>query len=144
MAGRRAWRERLTPRYAHASLFCHRLVPRQVSVSHRVTACVPFAEALSRLAAALPPRGTLLVVGCYQEGTLLDRAVSLAALPANMVVGYWKNHERRPAPPSMSARTARPTMTLKAVRETAGRVLPGARTRRGLFWRYLLRYSAPA
>jgi hypothetical protein len=34
-------------------------------------------------------------------------------------------------------------MTLAAIRETAERVLPGFHLRRGLFWRYLLRYTAP-
>jgi hypothetical protein len=43
----------------------------------------------------------------------------------------------------MSAPVAAPATTLPEIRQTALRVLPGARVRRRLFWRYSLRYTAP-
>lgn len=111
-----------------------------VAVLHHV----PFEDALQRLANAVVPGGRLLVVGCYKEDTLSDRALSLAAVPANLAVGLYKSRGHRvPPPSSMRAPSAPATMTLTAIRETAERVLPGFHLRRALFWRYLLRYTAP-
>ncbi|MEN3270823.1 class I SAM-dependent methyltransferase [Pseudonocardia sp.] len=111
-----------------------------VAVLHHV----PFEDALRRLANAVVPGGRLLVVGCYKEDSLSDHALSLAAVPANLAVGLYKSRGHRvPPPSSMCAPTAPATMTLAAIRETAERVLPGFHLRRGLFWRYLLRYTAP-
>lgn len=101
---------------------------------------VPFGDALRRLSAALAPGGTLLVVGCYREETLVDRALSMAAIPANMAAGLYRNPAGRAAPLSMSAPTAAATMTLREIRDLTAAILPGARIRRGLLWRYLLRY----
>jgi hypothetical protein len=44
----------------------------------------------------------------------------------------------------MSAPTAEPQLTLAEIRQVAAQVLPGARIRRRLFWRYSLAYRAPA
>lgn len=107
-----------------------------VAVLHHV----PFAAAVRRLVEVLAPGGTLVVVGCYREASAADRAVSLAAVPANMAMGLVKGHER--PPPSMTAPVASPTMTLPEIRRVADELLPGHRLRRGLFWRYLLRYTA--
>jgi 2-polyprenyl-3-methyl-5-hydroxy-6-metoxy-1,4-benzoquinol methylase len=111
-----------------------------VAVLHHV----PLADALRRLADALVPGGTLLIVGCYREESAGDRALSLAAVPANMAIGLYKSRGRKVAPPlSMSAPTAPATETLSVIRDVAHDLLPGFSLRRGLFWRYLLRYTAP-
>ncbi|GAA3047638.1 hypothetical protein GCM10010464_09800 [Pseudonocardia yunnanensis] len=48
------------------------------------------------------------------------------------------------APPlPMSAPITPANMTLADIRDTAGRLIPGFRLRRGLFWRYLLTFTAP-
>ena len=55
-----------------------------VAVLHHM----PFQDALRGLAATLAPGGTLLVVGCYREGSVTDRAVSMAAVPANVAMAH--------------------------------------------------------
>lgn len=108
-----------------------------VAVLHHM----PFADALGRLVDMLVPDGTLLVVGCYRETSAVDRAVSLAAVPTNVAMGLYKGRAQPPL--SMTAPTASPAMTLPEIRRVAGELLPGYRLRRALFWRYLLRYTAP-
>ena len=44
----------------------------------------------------------------------------------------------------MTAPTAPPETTLAEIRAAAAQVLPGARIRRRLFWRYSLVYTAQA
>jgi SAM-dependent methyltransferase len=103
----------------------------------------PFAEATGRLAGVLSPGGCLLIVGCYREESWSDRAVGLVAVPANMAIGLYRSRNQQAPPVSMSAPVAPANMTLAAVRDAAGSLLPGFRLRRGLFWRYLLKYTAP-
>lgn len=100
--------------------------------------------ALQHLRGALAPGGRLLVVGCYREATWPDFAVSAVAVPANIALGAVRNPGSTPRPvPSMSAPTRPPAMTLGDIGSIVGSELPGARLRRALFWRYLLRWDAP-
>ncbi|MGW7788796.1 hypothetical protein ACWGKX_14810, partial [Streptomyces tricolor] len=62
-------------------------------------------------------------------------------------LGGWVNPRGRPAPPppaSMTARTRDPEMTFAEISRAARRLLPGARLRRRLFWRYTLLWRVPA
>jgi SAM-dependent methyltransferase len=102
---------------------------------------MPLAEALSQMRALLAPGGRLVIIGCYAL-TPADHLVDLAASPANMIMGLLKSAKAREAQIAMSARTAVPQDTLADVRLAAARVLPGARIRRRLFWRYTLTYAA--
>ena len=102
---------------------------------------MPLAEALSQMRALLAPGGRLVIIGCYAL-TPADHLVELAASPANMLMGLLKSANAREARIAMSAPTAIPEHTLADVRLAAGRVLPGARIRRRLFWRYTLTYTA--
>ncbi|WP_419994338.1 class I SAM-dependent methyltransferase [Streptomyces boninensis] len=98
--------------------------------------------AFSTLRDALAPQGTLAVIGCYREATPADYAVALVASPVNAVARLA--HAAARTAPDDSMPVARPSTTLAEVREVAGRVLPGARIGRRLFWRYLLTYRKPA
>lgn len=112
-----------------------------VAVLHHVR----LADALPKLLDALVPGGTLLIVGCYREHGAVDRALSLAAIPANIAVALYRSRGRATAPPlSMRAPTAPPAETLSAIHTVARDLLPGYSLRRGIFWRYLLRYTAPS
>lgn len=102
---------------------------------------LPLTEALSQMRSLLAPGGRLVIVGCYAL-TPADHLVELAASPANMIMGLLKSAKAREARIAMSARTAVPQHTLADVRLAAARVLPGARIRRRLFWRYTLTYTA--
>ncbi|WP_168217056.1 bifunctional 2-polyprenyl-6-hydroxyphenol methylase/3-demethylubiquinol 3-O-methyltransferase UbiG [Cellulomonas sp. Y8] len=111
-----------------------------VAVLHHL----PMAEALTRWRALLRPGGVLVVVGCYREATRRDRAVSLLAVPANLVVGLLLGRRAAASRVAMAAPTREPEATLADVRAAAARLLPGARVRRRLFWRYTLVHRAPA
>ncbi|UFR03794.1 class I SAM-dependent methyltransferase [Streptomyces sp. Go40/10] len=106
---------------------------------------LPLAETLTRLRDRLAPGGTLVVVGCARASGVLDHALGLPAVTLNPVVGWVKNRGRpAPRPVSMTARTREPRETRAEISRAARRILPGARLRRRLFWRYTLVWRAPA
>lgn len=110
-----------------------------VAVLHHL----PAEEALTRWRDALAPGGTLVVVGCYRDATLADRLVGTCAVPANALVGLLRRRRAEQARVAMSAPTQPAAATLAEVRECVARVLPGARVRRRLFWRWTLVHRAP-
>ncbi|RJL32591.1 class I SAM-dependent methyltransferase [Bailinhaonella thermotolerans] len=101
---------------------------------------VPF-ETVTRLRDALAPGGVLAILGCYRESTPADYAWALAAVPANAVIRLAlaaRADDGVPAP------VTAPTMTLPEIRREGAALLPGAKIRRLLFFRYLLLHQAPA
>lgn len=121
--------------------------------SYDVITCVavlhhlPLSEALMRLRGQLRPGGTLVVVGLARGETLVDHLLSLVSVPANVVVGWVKSGGRSVARPvSMTAVTRAAETGFGDIVREARRVLPGARIRRRLFWRYTLvwRHGASA
>ncbi|WP_033257879.1 MULTISPECIES: class I SAM-dependent methyltransferase [Kitasatospora] len=110
---------------------------------------MPF-ETVRALRDSLAPGGVLVILGCYPEKSRTDWLWSLAAVPVNAaaraVVAFIERARRtRPTGPNaVRAPVAPPTMTYAWTRQEAARLLPGARMRRLLFWRYLLLYRAPA
>ncbi|MER5547038.1 class I SAM-dependent methyltransferase [Streptomyces sp. NPDC001130] len=113
-----------------------------VAVLHHL----PCADTLTRFRRELAPGGTLVVVGCARPEGALDHAISLTAVPLNALMGWAKNRGRATArrPVSMTAPVRDPELTLTEIAREAGRLLPGARLRRRLFWRYTLVWRAPA
>ncbi|MEU6666543.1 class I SAM-dependent methyltransferase [Streptomyces sp. NPDC046727] len=111
-----------------------------VAVLHHL----PFAETLTRLRRELAPGGTLVVVGCARAASPADHALGLVAVPLNALTGWVRNRGRRAPrrPESMTAPTRDPGMTYAEISREARRLLPGARLRRRLFWRYTLVWTA--
>lgn len=107
-----------------------------VAVLHHL----PFAEALNRFRGQLAPGGTLVVVGCAREEAFVDYLLGALSIPLNLAIGWLKNRGRSAVsrPVSMTAVTRPPEMTFAEIRREAVRLLPGARLRRRLFWRYTL------
>ncbi|MEZ0163210.1 class I SAM-dependent methyltransferase [Kineococcus sp. LSe6-4] len=105
---------------------------------------VPLEAGLTRLRDLVAPGGTLVVLGVPREAGFLDSALGVVAVPANLLVGAVRTRRRSSAvrPVAMTAPTAPSTATFRQVREVARRVVPGARTRRHLFWRYSLVWTA--
>jgi len=109
---------------------------------------LPFAAALRHLGEQLAPGGTLVVVGLYREQTRSDRLLNLAAIPANLALGWLHTRNRHggvpqlPGPIALTVSTRPADMTLSQIRVQAALELPGARIRRHLFWRYSLVYRA--
>lgn len=102
-------------------------------------------ETVQKLRDSLTENGVLVILGCYREVTIWDRAVSLLAVPVNAALrvavfawekrsGFSTSSTREPP----SAPTYSPSMSLAEIREFATTRLPRSRIRRLLFWRYLL------
>ncbi|MFF8381779.1 class I SAM-dependent methyltransferase [Streptomyces sp. NPDC015661] len=113
--------------------------------SYDVITCVatihhlPFAQTLARCRRHLAPGGTLVVVGLSRPRTPADHLLGALAIPANAAMGWLKNKGRpSPRPVSMTAATRSADMAFGDIVREAGKVLPGARLRRRLFWRYTL------
>ncbi|MGW0785659.1 class I SAM-dependent methyltransferase [Streptomyces sp. NPDC002913] len=100
---------------------------------------LPFSGTLTRFRDHLAPGGTLVVVGVAEARTPGDHVMGLAAIPMNVAMALITNRGRRVArPASMTAPTRPPSMSFAEIERGAREVLPGARLRRRLFWRYTL------
>ncbi|MEV1006752.1 class I SAM-dependent methyltransferase [Streptomyces sp. NPDC049881] len=111
-----------------------------VAVLHHL----PLTEALTAFREHLAPGGTLVVLGLHRPRTPGDFLLEAAAIPANAALGWLKNRGRRaPRPVAMTAPTRPAETTYAEIVREAGRVLPGARIRRRLFWRWSLVWHRP-
>jgi ubiquinone/menaquinone biosynthesis C-methylase UbiE len=97
-----------------------------------------FGAALVKMARILRPGGRLAVVGLAADGSPADWVIGAAGIPANL----WYKHTRGEGNPG--APVLDPDMTWSQVRAIAARILPGARYRRRLLWRYSLTWVKPA
>ena len=91
---------------------------------------------------ALRSGGVLLILDLFQSETLLDCMVSSLAVPVNIVLRLAKGNRWR-VPRIVREAWSRHSLydeylTLRRVRELCDGVLPGARVRRHLLWRYSL------
>ncbi len=97
---------------------------------------MPFEPALTRMADLVAPGGGLVVVSLAREtrATLLHSAASAVAHRwMTRRRGYWDH----PAP------VADPTMTFAQLRRIALGVLPDARLKQRLYWRWSLEWTRP-
>ncbi len=118
--------------------------------SYDVITCVavihhlPFAEALAAFRRHLAPGGTLVILGLSRPATPADYLLGITAAPLNAAIGWLKTRGRTaPRPVSMTARTRPADMSFPDIVRQARSVLPGARLRRRLFWRYSLVWRRP-
>ncbi|MCD9878199.1 class I SAM-dependent methyltransferase [Streptomyces guryensis] len=118
--------------------------------SYDVITCVavlhhlPLAGTLTRLWQQLAPGGRLLIVGLARDETFVGQLLGYASIPLNAATGWVKHRGRTaPRPASMTAVTRPADVTYAEIVREARRVLPGARLRRRLFWRYTLVARAP-
>ncbi|MFI2361857.1 class I SAM-dependent methyltransferase [Promicromonospora sp. NPDC019610] len=113
-----------------------------VAVLHHL----PLEAALRRAAGLLAPGGRLLVVGLARADSLTDLAWDVPSSLLNPLVGLVKHPQpvRNPVDdggPPMPVRD--PAETFAEISRTARAVLPGARVRRRLFFRYTLEWTRP-
>ena len=98
-------------------------------------------EILTKLKAALAPNGTLIVLDLYQA-SLSDLPILLIAIPLNLIFKFLKTgHVKEPEAvrAAWAAHGEHDTyLTLAQLRNICKEILPGARVRRHLFWRYSL------
>lgn len=99
---------------------------------------LPLAPALARVTELLRPHGTLLVLGVWTDNdTRVDMALNRAAATMNRLYGRLWGPDRMDAPAVML------DMSLRDLRRTVARLLPGATIRRRLLWRYILSWQKP-
>jgi SAM-dependent methyltransferase len=104
--------------------------------------------ALAKMADVLRPGGVLVVIGLARDRSLTDAALIVPAIIGNWMhraAGAWSQgaSPRPAAVPYQSPVIWPPAMTYRQVRRLAGRVLPGVRYRRHLYWRYSLVWHKP-
>jgi len=105
---------------------------------------MPLAEALTCFRDLLAPGGTLVVVGLYRAHGPIDVLLDGVSVVLNPLIGWVRHRGRRaPRPVSMTAVTTPATMTFAEIVAEARRVLPRARLRRRLLWRYTLVWRKP-
>ncbi|MDX9955958.1 MAG: class I SAM-dependent methyltransferase [Anaerolineae bacterium] len=109
---------------------------------------LPLPEILPRLARALKPRGVLAVLDLFETTTLGELLTGAFAMPASALLGLLRNGRLKKS--SAAARAAweqhgqhERYLTIAQVRETCRELLPGARVRHHLFWRYSLIWTKP-
>lgn len=108
---------------------------------------LPLRSTLARIAGILRPGGVLLVLDLYRSTTVMDRIHDAVAFPVSLGFSVVKSGRLRPPREVRDAWRAHARTdvypTLAEVREVSGDVLPGARVRRHLFWRYSLIWRKP-
>ncbi|MGC3000681.1 class I SAM-dependent methyltransferase [Streptomyces sp. G35A] len=137
--------QELTPSDAPVTFTTADALTGAPAASYDVITCVaalhhlPFTDALAHFRRHLAPGGTLVVVGLWRAQSPGDHLLGAAAVPLNAATGWIKNKGRTACPPvSMTAPVRPATMSFPEIVREARRILPGARLRRWLFWRYTL------
>jgi len=114
---------------------------------------IPLREALLRLAGALRPGGVLAVAALPRSDLLRELPAELTAAIGHRLFGtafailrtfgggHWYALEPNRA---VMPVVLDPSLTTRQVRQQASALLPGARVRRLVFWRYFLLWQKPA
>jgi len=106
-------------------------------------------EALRRMADLLRPGGVLAVVGLAQDGSPADLGLAVPAVIGSRLhraASAWSRRGTagRKAQGYQSPVIWPPPLTYAGTRRLAESVLPGARYRRQLYWRYTLVWTKPS
>jgi SAM-dependent methyltransferase len=95
-------------------------------------------DALRRMASLVRPGGTLVVVGLARTRLPADLPWQFAGALTARVLQLRHGGYRRVTSPTLPPRT-----TYKEIRDTATIMLPGARYRRHVMWRYSIVWTRP-
>ncbi|MHA3020482.1 class I SAM-dependent methyltransferase [Mycobacterium sp. BMJ-28] len=91
---------------------------------------------LTKARSLVQPHGTLAVVGVAANHSVADWVFSAMVVPVVRIAGLVHSETR-----DIGVVVAEPRESLSEIRRTAAQVLPGASVRRGLYYRYLLRWT---
>jgi len=105
---------------------------------------LPLEDMLSKIKKSLRKNGVLLVLDLYQKESLGDILTEVLACPINMFMNLIKNgyiHRKFVKADKSKAiwdlhSKVDHYLTLSHIREICDRIIPNARVRRHLFWRY--------
>jgi SAM-dependent methyltransferase len=112
---------------------------------------LPLEPGLRRLAELVRPGGVVAVLG-FAAPTNVDYALGTLVVPADAAVGVWKAMRGRAGRPDQHVLVdgtavhmpiRNPRETLSQIRQAAAGLLPGARIRRHVFYRYSLVWQRP-
>ncbi|MBV8929554.1 MAG: class I SAM-dependent methyltransferase [Mycobacteriaceae bacterium] len=92
-------------------------------------------DALRKARRLLVPGGEIAIVGLAANKSIADWAWSASCVPVAVMSG-WLHRETR----NIGVPVAHPRESLAEIRELVARILPNASIRRGLYYRYLLRW----
>lgn len=95
-------------------------------------------DGIDRARELLRPGGALVVVGLARNHSAADWVRSALSVPLNRLIGRIR-HEQ----PDIGVPVAEPQESYADLRRVARTMLPGARWRYGVHYRYLLRWTAP-
>ncbi len=129
--------------YQVADVLSRNFVPEQFDciVSIATLHHLPMEDILIKLKRALASNGTLIVLDLYQA-RLSDLPTILIAMAYNTVLKFHKTGHTRESEAARKAWAEHGKhdtyLTLAQLREICRKVLPGAKVRRHLFWRYSL------
>lgn len=112
-----------------------------VIVSIAVLHHMDIEAALKKMKSLLRPSGKLLILGLYQEKTLIDYAYSAISILFNFV--YLKWHRASIARSTTIVPTRPAQLSLRQIKRVADTVIPGSHLQRHLFWRYSLIWQKP-
>lgn len=128
-------------RYLHGDFLTYPFPPESFDAVVSIAALhhMDAAAALPRMCHLLRPGGKLAIVGLARTRHPADLAVDLTAIPVNLALRARRGYRDVTAPTIWP-----PPQTYGQVRRLARTVLPGARYRRHLLWRYSLVWAKPA
>ena len=99
---------------------------------------ITMVASLHRVRQLLRPGGQFLAVGLSARKSVADWVISALSVPVASI-GSALHRETR----DIGVQVAQPRESLAEIRATAAKILPGARIRRGVYYRYLLSYQQP-
>ena len=108
---------------------------------------LPFREVLVKMKAALKPGGVLLVLDLFEPRGLSDWLLNFPALSASVTLRLFHHHRLRPAREVRAAWAAHEAHdlypTMDQVRSICADLLPGAKVKQHLLWRYSIIWQKP-
>jgi SAM-dependent methyltransferase len=127
--------------YVHADVLAHPFDPGSFDMVASIAALhhMDTAAGLSRMRELLRPGGVLAVVGLPRPRLPHDLPYELAGVVAHRWYRTRRGYREHSAPTVWP-----PPDTFAQVRVTARRLLPGARVRRHVLWRYSLLWTKPS
>jgi hypothetical protein len=106
---------------------------------------LPLGDMLQKMKAALRIGGVLLALDLYDAAGVSDLVLALPGVPASAVLRLLKTRRLRSSRELREAWAEHSRhdtyLTLPEIRETCESILPGARVRRHVLWRYSVTWT---
>lgn len=108
---------------------------------------LPFREVLLKMKAALKPGGVLLILDLFEPRGLSDWLLNFPALSVSVALRLFHHHRLRPRREVRAAWAAHEAHdlypTMAEVRSICADLLPGAKVKKHLLWRYSIVWCKP-